>query len=47
MFGRFRHFVVIRIAMNKMAEGDKHLDYTNETLEQMAKVWSAFIRRVS
>ena len=26
----FWHFMIIRIRMNKMAEGDKHLDYTDK-----------------
>ena len=29
-----------------MAEGDKHLDYLGETLERMAKLWSAFVRGI-
>ena len=38
--------MVIRIEMNKMTEGDEHLD-TDTTLEQMAKIWSTFVKRVS
>ena len=33
------HLVAIRIGMNKMAKGDKYLDYLNETLERVAKPW--------
>ena len=29
MTGRFCHFVVIRIGMKKIPEGDEHLDYTD------------------
>ena len=47
MSRNFRHFVVIKIGLNKMAKGDKHLDYTDETLQWMAKVWSVFVRKVS
>ena len=37
---RICHLVTIRIGMNKMAKGDEHLDYHDETLEWMAKPWS-------
>ena len=37
---KIRHLVTIRIGMNKMAEGDKYLDYRNEPLERMVKPWN-------
>lgn len=30
-----------------MAECDEYLDYPNETLEQMVKLWSAFVRGIA
>ena len=33
--------VAIRIGMNKMAEGDEYSDYLDETIEWVAKPWSA------
>ena len=37
----FRHLVSIRMGMNKMAEGDEYLDYSNETLQRTAKSWGS------
>ena len=42
----FCHFMVIRIRMNKMAEGDKHLDIPTN-IRADGESWSAFARRVS
>ena len=38
--------MVIRIRMNKMAEGDKHLDIPTN-IRADGESWSAFARRVS
>ena len=43
MARKIRHLVTIRIGMNKMAEGDKYLDYLDKTLEQAAKPWSTLL----
>ena len=40
---KIRHFVAIRIGMNKMAEGDEYLDYPDETLERTAKPSNALL----
>ena len=40
------HLVAIRIGLNKMAEGDVYLDYPDETLERMTKLWTVFARGV-
>ena len=38
-----RKLVAIRVGMNKMAVGDKYLDYPDETLERMLKPCNAFL----
>ena len=38
-----RHSVAIRIGISEFAEGDEYLDYPGETLERMAKLWSAIV----
>ena len=33
--------------MNKIAKGDKYLDYLNETLERVTKPWDVLLGRFS
>ena len=37
------HLVAIRIGISEIAQGDKYLDYPGETLERVAKLWSAIV----
>ena len=43
MSREIRHLVAFRIGLSKIAQGDEYLDYPGETLERMAKVWSAIV----
>ena len=43
---RIHYLVAIRIGMSKMTKGDEYLDYPDETLERMAKHWTANVRGV-
>ena len=47
MARKIRHLVAIGIGMNKMAEGDKYLDYLDKTLEQAVKPLSTSLGRVT
>ena len=44
---KFGHLAAIRIGMSKMAKDDNYMymymDYPDETLERMAKLWSTIV----
>ena len=38
-----RHLVAIRIGISEIAQDDEYLNYPGETLERIAKLWSATV----